>query len=287
MEAYTDFAYVYDTFMDETPYEKWRDFIVGTIEKYGISKPVKGKLPIKETEASGQEAVQNSLKEEQNLILDLGCGTGTLTEMLADAGYDMIGVDNSPDMLELAMEKRDSRGHETLYLLQDMRKLELYGTVGTVISVCDSLNYILQEEELLQVFKRVENYLFPGGLFLFDFNTVYKYAEVMGDMTVAENRETCSFIWENSYYPEEEVNEYEVTVFVREGGASSKCSRKFSETHYQRGYTEEQMRRLLEAAGMKIELVLDADTLAETTDKSERIYMAARCMKETESLKRR
>lgn len=287
MEAYTDFAYVYDTFMDETPYEKWRDFIVGTIEKYGISKPVKGKLPIKETEASGQEAVQNSLKEEQNLILDLGCGTGTLTEMLADAGYDMIGVDNSPDMLELAMEKRDSRGHETLYLLQDMRKLELYGTVGTVISVCDSLNYILQEEELLQVFKRVENYLFPGGLFLFDFNTVYKYAEVMGDMTVAENRETCSFIWENSYYPEEEVNEYEVTVFVREGGASSKCYRKLSETHYQRGYTEEQMRRLLEAAGMKIELVLDADTLAETTDKSERIYMAARCMKETESLKRR
>ncbi len=287
MEAYTDFAYVYDTFMDETPYEKWRDFIVGTIEKYGISKPVKGKLPIKETEASGQEAVQNSLKEEQNLILDLGCGTGTLTEMLADAGYDMIGVDNSPDMLELAMEKRDSRGHETLYLLQDMRKLELYGTVGTVISVCDSLNYILQEEELLQIFKRVENYLFPGGLFLFDFNTVYKYAEVMGDMTIAENRETCSFIWENSYYPEEEVNEYEVTVFVREGGASSKCYRKFSETHYQRGYTEEQMRRLLEAAGMKIELVLDADTLAETTDKSERIYMAARCMKETESLKRR
>ncbi len=287
MEAYTDFAYVYDTFMDETPYEKWRDFIAGTIEKYGISKPVKGKLPIKETEASGQEAVQNSLKEEQNLILDLGCGTGTLTEMLADAGYDMIGVDNSPDMLELAMEKRDSRGHETLYLLQDMRKLELYGTVGTVISVCDSLNYILQEEELLQVFKQVENYLFPGGLFLFDFNTVYKYAEVMGDMTIAENRETCSFIWENSYYPEEEVNEYEVTVFVREGGASSKCYRKFSETHYQRGYTEEQMRRLLEAAGMKIELVLDADTLAETTDKSERIYMAARCMKETESLKRR
>lgn len=283
MEAYTDFAYVYDTFMDETPYEKWRDFIVGTIEKYGISKPVEGKLPIKEKEA----AVQNSLKEEQNLILDLGCGTGTLTEMLADAGYDMIGVDNSPDMLELAMEKRDSRGHETLYLLQDMRKLELYGTVGTVISVCDSLNYILQEEELLQVFKRVENYLFPGGLFLFDFNTVYKYAEVMGDMTIAENRETCSFIWENSYYPEEEVNEYEVTVFVQEGGASSKCYRKFSETHYQRGYTEEQVRRLLEAAGMKIEFVLDADTLAETTDKSERIYMAARCMKEAEGLKGR
>lgn len=267
MEAYTDFAYVYDTFMDETPYEKWRDFIVGIIEKYGISKPAKGRQ-------------QDSLKEEQNLILDLGCGTGTLTEMLADAGYDMIGVDSSPDMLELAMEKRDGRGHTTLYLLQDMRMLELYGTVGTVISVCDSLNYILQEEELGQVFKLVENYLFPGGLFIFDFNTVYKYQEVIGDTTIAENRESCSFIWENTYYPEEAVNEYEVTVFVQEGGALSKCYRKFAETHYQRGYTEAQMRRLLEAAGMKIELVLDADTLAGTTDKSERIYMAARCMKE-------
>lgn len=293
MEAYTDFACVYDTFMDGTPYEKWRDFIIGTIEKYGISKPVKGKQGAgapKQKEAAGKD----SLQEERNLVLDLGCGTGTLTELLAEAGYDMIGVDNSSDMLELAMEKRDGLGHETLYLLQDMREMELYGTVGTVVSVCDSLNYVLSEEELLQVFVLVENYLHPGGIFIFDFNTVYKYAEVIGDVTIAENREACSFIWENFYYPEEAINEYQVTVFVQEGflpgkdgvreseGGSGRY-RKFSETHYQKGYTKEQMRRLLEKAGMKTELVLDADTLQGVTDKSERIYMVARCGKEADA----
>ena len=284
MEAYTDFAYVYDTFMDETPYDKWRDFIVQTIEKYGISKPVKrlesSPEPVSagETEAFEKRQEMDSLKEERNLILDLGCGTGTLTELLAEEGYDMIGVDSSADMLELAMEKRDGMGHETLYLLQDMRELELYGTVGTVVSVCDSLNYILSEEELLQVFRLVENYLFPEGIFIFDFNTVYKYAEVIGDVTIAENREACSFIWENTYYPEEALNEYEVTVFVRDG--QEELYRKFSETHYQRGYTEEQMCRLLAAAGMQIEIVLDADTLKVASKTSERIYIVARCMKD-------
>lgn len=284
MEAYTDFAYVYDTFMDETPYDKWRDFIVETIEKYGISKPVKRLESLQEPVSAGETGAfekrqeMDSLKEERNLILDLGCGTGTLTELLAEKGYDMIGVDSSADMLELAMEKRDSMGHETLYLLQDMRELELYGTVGTVVSVCDSLNYILSEEELLQVFKLVENYLFPEGIFIFDFNTVYKYAEVIGDVTIAENREACSFIWENTYYPEEALNEYEVTVFVRDG--QEELYRKFSETHYQRGYTEEQMRRLLAAAGMRTELVLDADTLEAASETSERIYIVARCVKD-------
>lgn len=296
MEAYTDFAYVYDTFMDETPYDKWRDFIIETIEKYGISKPVRRTknarepAPAEAAETPQQSAAAketDSLKEERNLVLDLGCGTGTLTEMLAEAGYDMIGVDSSADMLELAMEKRDGLGHETLYLLQDMRRLELYGTVGTVVSVCDSLNYLLSEEELLGVFKLVENYLFPGGIFLFDFNTVYKYAEVIGDVTIAENREACSFIWENTYYPEEEINEYEVTVFVKNGFAGRVKSeeqenlyRKFSETHYQRGYTAEQMCRLIGEAGMQTELALDADTLAAATDTSERIYIVARCRKD-------
>ena len=258
MEAYTDFAYVYDTFMDATPYEEWVSFIKEIIEKYGISKP---------------EKTTDTLGSERNLVLDLGCGTGTLTEMLADAGYDMIGIDNSESMLQLAMAKRDAAGHEALYLLQDMRELELYSTVGTVISVCDSLNYILEKEELLQVFKLVENYLFPGGLFLFDFNTVYKYAEVIGDTTIAENREDCSFIWENYYYPEEAVNEYEVTVFVKE---KEDLFRRFSETHYQRGYTLEEMKSFVENAGLKFVKAIDADTHEKPNEESERIYIIAR-----------
>lgn len=264
MEAYTDFSYVYDTFMDETPYEEWCAFIKEMISKYGISKPEKS---------------VDVLDSEKNLVLDLGCGTGTLTQMLASEGYDMIGIDNSQDMLEIAMEKRAEAGQEILYLLQDMREFELYSTVGTVISVCDSLNYLLSEEDLLQTFKLVNNYLFPGGIFLFDFNTVYKYAEVIGDTTIAENREECSFIWENFYHPEEEINEYEVTVFVQDSEEDD-LYRKFSETHYQRGYTAKQMQQLVEKAGMKVEVILDADTHGEITDTSERIYMVARTLKQ-------
>ena len=258
MNAYTDFAYVYDTFMDETPYEEWSRFIQNKIKQYGISKP---------------EKAVDALESEKNLVLDLGCGTGTLTELLAEAGYDMIGVDNSCDMLTLAREKSERAGHEVLYLLQDMRELDLYSTIGTVICVCDSLNYLLTEEDLLKTFMLVKNFLFPGGIFLFDFNTVYKYAEVIGDATIAENREECSFIWENYYYLEEQINEYDVTVFVKE---KEELYRRFTETHYQRGYTLSQMKKLLKKAGLKVLEVLDADSREAVTGKSERIYIIAR-----------
>lgn len=259
MEAYTDFASVYDEFMDNTPYEEWGEFIVSKIEEYGISKP--------------QRDSEDLLESEKNLILDLGCGTGTLTQALYEKGYDMVGVDNSEDMLRIAMEKRDEAGLEILYLLQDMRELELYSTVGTVISVCDSVNYILEEDELQTVFELVNNYLYPGGLFIFDFNTVYKYQEIIGDTTIAENREECSFIWENYYHEDEEINEYDLTIFVEE---EEGLFRRFQETHYQRGYTVETMQRLVESAGLELVEILDADTHKEVTPESERVYMIAR-----------
>lgn len=185
MESYQDFALVYDELMDNVPYEAWAERIDGLIRKYGVSQP--------------ERNAEGILDSERNLVADLGCGTGTLTELLYQKGYDVIGVDASEAMLAAAMQKREESGSEILYLLQDVRELELYSTVGTVVSVCDSLNYILEERELLTVFSLVNNYLFPGGLFLFDFNTVYKYREVIGDRVIAENREDCSFIWENAY----------------------------------------------------------------------------------------
>ena len=113
-----------------------------------------------------------SLLEEQGvsdgLVLELGCGTGSLTEILADSGYDMIGVDLSADMLDIAMEKREQSGNNILYLLQDMREFELYGTVRAVVSICDSMNYLPCEEDFLQTLKLVNNYLDPEGVFIFD-----------------------------------------------------------------------------------------------------------------------
>ncbi len=300
-DVYSDFARVYDELMDNAPYGDWCENIAALIQEYGISRPVRGGEGFcpdgalgssqgvceacggrfgGETDA-GMSDPETLLASERNLVLDLGCGTGTLTELLCQKGYDMIGVDNSPQMLEIAMEKREESGSGILYLLQDMRELELYSTVGTVLSVCDSLNYLLEEKELLQVFRLVDNYLYPGGLFLFDFNTVYKYSQVIGDAIIAENREDCSFIWENYYHEEEEINEYDLTVFVQEEGDRF---RRFTENHFQRGYTPETMRRLVEQAGMRLLRLLDADTLGEVTDRSERVYVLAReCRKTPES----
>ncbi len=264
MEAYTDFAEVYDTFMDETPYEEWCDFLLTLLHRYELPENI----------------TDEKLREEKNSILDLGCGTGTLTQMLSAHGYDMIGIDNSPEMLRIALEKKERSGQEILYLCQDMREFELYGTVGAVISVCDSLNYLLSEEELLTVFCLVKNYLYPGGLFIFDFNTVYKYETVIGDATIAENREDCSFIWENYYHPENETNEYDLTIFVKNdkesGRQGDEIFRRFQETHFQRGYRMEQMRKLLEEAGLTFLAQIDADTHGEVKETSERIYMVAR-----------
>lgn len=246
MEAYTDFAAVYDIFMDDTPYDSWCDRIEDWFNKYHIPK---------------------------GLVLDLGCGTGNITERLADKGYDMIGLDISPSMLEVARDKKDKSGNDILYLLQDMREFELYGTVAAIVSICDSLNYLLKEEELLDTFLLVNNYLDPGGIFVFDFNTIYKYRDVIGDITIAENREDCSFIWENYYHEEEGINEYDLTIFVKNDGG---LFQKFNENHFQRGYELATIKKILEQAGLEFIEAVDAMTMEKVTPESERIYCIAR-----------
>lgn len=247
MDAYTSFAAVYDTFMDNIPYEEWAEYVIGLLKEYNIN---------------------------DGLVSDLGCGTGNMTELLAKAGYDMIGVDNAEEMLEIAIEKRDKSGSDILYLLQDMREFELYGTVRAIVSICDSVNYITEEEELLEVFKLVNNYLDPQGVFIFDFNTVYKYRDILGNQTIAEDREDCSFIWDNYYYEEEQINEYELSLFIRE--ADSDLYRKYQETHFQKAYDLETMKRLVEQSGLEYMTAYDAFTRKAPTEESERIYVVAR-----------
>lgn len=246
MESYGEFAKVYDMFMDNINYEDWGNYLIERLREYGIS---------------------------EGLVLELGCGTGSMTELLAEAGYDMIGVDNSEEMLAEAMEKRVESGHEILYLLQDMQAFELYGTVRAVVSVCDCLNYLTEEEELLRVFKLVNNYLDPGGIFLFDMNSVYKYQEMLGDRTIAENRRDGSFIWENSYDTESGINIYELTLFLpREDGLYEKSE----EVHYQRAYSLEQIRTLLAQSGLELLAVYDAYTMEPVREDSGRWTFVAR-----------
>lgn len=364
MQAYTRFARVYDTFMDNVPYDEWTSYLVSLLKEYKI---------------------------EDGVVLELGCGTGNITRLLADYGYDMIGIDNSYEMLEIARDREyeddyyedsqeyedddediigyeeddncsdiikhefdnnseanlnlenknrvdvhnDSHGAEhgndflkndnrillglnsnsdstttfeddlgdelnnydegyeeeedgnssrILYLEQDMREFELFGTVKAIVSICDSMNYITNEEDLLKVFTLANNYLDKGGIFIFDMNTEYKYKHILADNTIAENRDDCSFIWENYYDEEKQLNEYNVTIYVSatdeldevKNSDSVNLFERFVETHYQKAYSIEKVKELIVKAGLEFIAVYDAFTQNEPNETSERVYFIAR-----------
>ena len=224
MALYESFAGVYDLFMDGVPYDAWEKNITGILREKEI---------------------------RTGIGFDLGCGTGQMTRRLSAAGYDMIGADTSVSMLNIAKEKS---GDEILYLCQDMRSFELYGTVAFAVSVCDSLNYLKDTEELTAVFSLVNNYLDPGGVFLFDMNTPHKYRDILSDNTFAETREECAFIWENDYEEESRMNRYELTLFVQEEGERF---RRFEEEHLQRAFTMDEVKSALVQSGLVLETVYD------------------------------
>lgn len=245
MEAYTGFAEVYDLFMEDIPYEKWGEFLLEQLANEGIL---------------------------DGLVLDLGCGTGRLTRFLARHQFEMIGLDSSLEMLGIAKEKEEEENLDIFYSCQDMREFELYGTVRAIVCCCDCLNYILEEEELLQVFRLVNNYLDPGGIFFFDLNTPYKY-EQMGEMTFAENRDSGSFIWENYYDREEQVNEYDLTLFIKK---EQGLYEKYEEIHVQKAYPLQTIKRLLELSGLEFITVYDGYKNQMPDEQSDRICILAR-----------
>ena len=245
MEAYTGFASVYDLFMDNIPYKDWCAYVTGLLKEHGIS---------------------------DGLLLDLGCGTGKLTRLLAAEGYDMIGVDLSEEMLEIALEHEMEDPKQILYLQQDMREFELYGTVRAIVSICDSMNYLEDYEDLVQVLRLANNYLDPKGMFIFDLNTEAKF-QAMGSETIAEVRDEGSFIWENEYDEEEKINSYDLTLFIRE---EDDLYRRYQETHFERAWSLDEIKKALTEAGMEFVAAYDAFTKNAPRKESDRIYVVAR-----------
>ena len=255
MESYTGFAKVYDELMDNVPYDEWSQYLAGLLTEYGV---------------------------KEGIVCELGCGTGNMTRRLKAAGYDMIGIDRSADMLEIAREKE---GEDTgiLYLCQDMRSFELFGTAAAIVSVCDSLNYITKKEELLSVFRLVNNYLDRDGVFIFDLNTEYKFRDILGDSTITDNRENMSLIWENCYDSDTRIHEYDITIYKKadleyseEDVELPELYVRFDEVHYRRAYSLEEIKALLKEAGLRFAAAYDACTREPVREDSERIYVVAK-----------
>ena len=218
MTSYNGFAYLYDSFMAGTPYTEWVAYIDNILVRH------------------------LSQNRKNHIVLDLACGTGNITIPLAQMGYDMIGVDKSVDMLAQAQAK--ATGHKILFLAQDMRELDLYGTVDAAICVCDGINYILSEAELVAIFKRVRMFLNPGGVFIFDMNTEYKFKEVLGGKIFTAKVDDAEYEWDNHFDSDTGVNEYRVT-FMSTTGES------FVEVHHQRAYPIDVICDLLRSAGFE------------------------------------
>ncbi len=242
---YEGFAYCYDQFMDDIPYDEWADYLHGILRENGVT---------------------------EGLVLELGCGTGNMTGRMAARGYDMIGLDCSADMLEVAREKCPA---QVLFLQQDMREMELYGTVAAIYCVCDGMNYLLEPQELQTVFVRANNYLESGGVFVFDMKTEYFYREILGNRMIAENREDASFLWENEYHEDTAINEYLLTVYRLEDERAGFFSRS-DELHFQRAYGIQKIQELIEAAGMEFVAVYQALTDEPPEETAERVYFIAR-----------
>ncbi|MDR1061686.1 MAG: class I SAM-dependent methyltransferase [Clostridiales bacterium] len=172
-----------------------------------------------------------------SIVVDLGCGTGSLCVELRGRGYDMIGIDSSQEMLNIALGKAAAQkgGRDILFLNQDICDFELYGTAGAILSTIDSMNYLTARRQLNRVFALAGNYLDPGGLFVFDLNTRHKLSRVIGGNLFYEISDDVCYLWENSYDSAGRISTFDLTFFVRNGDGTYS---RHDERHRQRAHSD-------------------------------------------------
>ena len=254
-EGYSALAPVYERLGEEIDYASWADFIESCFQKYLSGRP--------------------------SLVLDLACGTGRMTRELSGRGYDMIGIDGSAEMLSEACQK-ERKG--ILYLLQDMRSFELYGTVGAVTCCLDSVNYLLTEKDLTACFSLVHNYLDPDGLFLFDVNTPYKFETIYGQNAYiledsfgkGKNAKNIYCGWQNCYDKTTRICDFDLSLFEEQPDGSYFRS---AEHQQERCYSMDELKTALEKSGFEILGVFADYQFSAPTETAERWYFAARAKK--------
>jgi len=220
MNSYTKFAHLYDSLMhSDVDYEKWADYIENLFDKY---------------------------EKTPNLVCDLACGTGNITLPLSRRGYEMIGVDRSFDMLSIAREKAQDSGLDAMFLEQDLKNLDLYGSCDAFLCMIDGFNYILNPESLYKIAKRIKTcFLEPDGIFIFDLSSAYKLGNYIGNNTFVHDGDDVFYVWENKYYKNTKMCEMYLNFFVK----SKKGYQRFGERHLQHAYTEDEIRKIFRCAG--------------------------------------
>lgn len=245
-ESYIDFARFYDSLMEDAHYAERADYLLKICACF--SHPIGG-------------------------CLDLACGTGSLTGELYSRGVDVMGADISVDMLAVAA----GRFPEIPFVCQPMQALELPGQVDTVVCALDSINHLTEDEDVQETFCRVSKFLNPGGLFVFDVNTLYKHREILGDNAYTIENETVFCAWQNVLCEDNATVEILLDFFEEQEDGSY---RRYSEQFCEKAYSDEQLRQMLENAGLETLAVYGDLTMEEPADDEQRaVYVARKPLK--------
>ena len=249
MSGYSVFARYYDELTANIDYKKRGEYFHEIIKKFKQTK--------------------------ENILLDLACGTGSISEVMAKLGYDVVGVDLSDEMLGMAIEKKFDSGLNIQYLCQDMRHFEMYGTIDVTICALDSINHLASLDDVGKVFKNVAFFSEQEGLFIFDVNTAYKHYNILANNTFTYETEDVYCVWENTLVPETGEVKMNLEFFEREeNGMYSRSNDSFSE----KAYSEEDIERLLAESGFEVLAKYGDDTFEPPTETSQRIVYVARCI---------
>lgn len=254
MSGYSAFARYYDELTANIDYMKRGEYFHSLIKKFG--------------------------KTDGKILLDLACGTGSISEVMAELGYDVIGVDNSDEMLGIAIEKKFDKGLNIQYLCQDMRKIDMFGTVDVTVCALDSINHLSSLNDVRKVFEGVAFFSEIGGLFIFDVNTLYKHRRILADNTFTYETNNVYCIWENTLDAGTDEVRMHLEFFEREeNGMYSRSSDDFSE----KAYSEEELEKLLEECGFELLAKYGDDTYEAPADTTQRIVYTARCVRNGQS----
>lgn len=244
MDSYNEFAEYYDRLMEDVDYSRWFNYVKDILDKYDLNP---------------------------NSILEMACGTGSLTKYLGEEGYSVTCFDLSEEMLSIAYNKL-RRYPNVKVLNQDMTDFNLNNKYDAILCLCDSMNYITEDKDLAKVFKNAYNHLKDNGIFIFDINSYYKLKNIIGNNTFVEDKDDIYYVWENYFDDEQSICEFYLTFFIRENG----FYRRFDEKHIQRAYCVDYIKKTLGEVGFTHIMEYEGFTFDLLNEKSERVNFVVR-----------